>query len=291
MEELLELIENKIESEENLIMVKYPYNKLFDIKAEGEISKAKVINEYSNIGEEGPIGVAETGRHLAISGSIHLAKEYDFNCPAYFLAIHAKLVRTEHQIEHSEFLSLKIQTIYKRKRNAKVQGEIYSDSNKLIFSAEIEYHIIQQNVFRKLFNKHLNTSALKNEVSPYIKRKSFQNITLTNTVAQGFYGAVLPEECEGHFEDFPALPVAIVGGLFIDLGIKLFHHATRFAFNKVIITHTEIEALRLAFSGEEVSFSTSIKSTISENELIISGEARVKDEIIAKTEFTIEGFN
>jgi hypothetical protein len=291
MEELLELKINKLESEANLIMVKYPYNKLFGIKYDGEILEAKVINEYLTEGEEGPIGVAEAGRHLAICGSICLAKEYNFNDSAYFLAIHAKLTRIDSKIENSDFFSLKTKAIFKGKRNAKIHGEIFSDSNELIFSVEIEYQIIQQNIFQKLFNKNLNTTIIQNNVSPYIKRKNLTNLIVSNKNAQGDYGKVLPHECEGHFENYPALPVAIVGNLFIDLGIKLFNKHTNNTFSKALIIDTEIKALRLAFSGEEVRFSTNLKSIISEDEVIITGEAKVEDEIVSTIEFKIKGCN
>ncbi len=290
MENLLESKKIKLNSEEDLIMVKYPYNKLYDISTNEDISEAKVNNEYSTEGEEGPIGVAEAGRHLAIFGSIHLAKEYNFTAAAYFLATHAILKRSESNIDDLDFLYLQVKTVFKEKRKAKIYGEIFSTRKELIFSVEIEYQIIQQAIFHKLFKSKINTIIAKNEISPYIKRKTLKNIIISNNMANGEYGTVLAEECEGHFKNYPALPVAIVGNLFIDLGIKLFHNNTNNIFNNVKIIHTNIKALRLAFSGEEVCFFTNIKSIISENTLIITGVAKVQDEVIARVEFKLKGY-
>lgn len=290
MENILESKKIKIASEVDLIMVKYPYNKLYDIQTNEDVSEAKVNNEYSTEGEDGPVGVAEAGRHLAIFGSIHLAKEYNFTAAAYFLATHAILKRSESKIDDLDFLFLQVKTIYKERRKAKIYGEIYSTKKELIFSVEIEYQIIQQAIFNKLFKRNLNTTISENEISPYIKRKALKNIIISNNNAKGDYGIVLAEECEGHFKNYPALPVAIIGNLFIDLGIKLFHNNTNNTFNNVKIIHTDIKALRLAFSGEEICFSTNIKSIISENTINITGVAKVQDEIISTTEFQIKGY-
>jgi hypothetical protein len=289
MENILESKKIEIASEGDLIMVKYPYNKLYDIRTNEDISEAKVNNEYSTEGEDGPVGVAEAGRHLAIFGSIHLAKEFNFTTAAYFLATHAILKRSESNIDDLDFLFLQVKTIYKEKRKAKIYGEIYSTRKELIFCVEIEYQIIQQAIFNKLFKRNLNTTISENEISPYIKRKALKNIIISNNNAKGDYGIVLAEECEGHFKNYPALPVAIIGNLLIDLGIKLFHNNTNNTFNNVKIIHTDIKALRLAFSGEEVYFSTNIKSIISENTINITGVAKVQDEIISTIEFKIKG--
>lgn len=291
MKNVLEIKKTEHDSEEDTIMVKYPYNKLYDIYKNEGFLEAKVNNEYLTEGEDGPIGVAETGRHLAICGSIHLAKEYNFKNAAYFLATHAILKRSESDIDDSDFLNLQVKTIYKEKRKAKIYGEIFSSRKELIFSVEIEYQIIQQIVFNKLFKNNINLTIPKNKVSPYVKRKTLKNIIISKNMAKGDYGTVLAEECEGHFKNYPALPVAIIGNLFIDLGIQLFQNNTNNTFKKVKIIHTDIKALRLAFTNENVCFSTNLKSIISENTLFITGQAKVNDEVISTIEFKVKGYN
>ena len=96
-------------------------------------------------------------------------------------------------------------------------------------------------------------------------------------------------ECEGHFHSYPALPVAIVGGLYIDLGMQLFQEYTSREFDQIIAINTSIDAHRLAFSGEEVAFFVKIKKVISESSIVICGEAKIDSEVIADAEFELQG--
>jgi hypothetical protein len=128
-----------------------------------------------------------------------------------------------------------------------------------------------------------------NAVSPYIERKKLTGKTIENNCSSGLYGAVLPNFCDGHFQDYPALPVAIVGNHNIELGIDLFNHHTANQFNKVISINCTVNAFRLAFSGEDVTFSTKIKQVLSNDRIIFSGEAKVGEEVISNSEFELKG--
>lgn len=273
-----------------LSMVEPPYNKLYDLNLNIDNSlSAKVDNEYLYTLEGGPIGVAESGRHIAILGSIVLANDYNFGEKCYFLAIHANLIRESNDIQISTTLELTVKTIQKEKRTASIYGEIFDLNGRLIFSINVTYQVLRENTFTRLYKNNRFDNHTINEISPYVNRKRFQNIRINNTQAIGHYGTIEPNDCLGHFKNYPALPVAIVGNLFIELGMELFKKNSHCFFSKIIVLKTEIKALRLAFSGEEISFSTKIKKCNSNGSLVISGQATVKDNIVSTIKFELFG--
>lgn len=274
-----------------LIMVKAPYDVIYDICANTDHSiSGKVKNEYLYEQEGGPIGVSEAGRHLAILGSMVLAKDYNFVAAHYYLAIHAELKRHSTQISHSSsYLTLNVKTLLKEKRTATVSGEIRLPNNELIYTITVVYKVLSQGVFSKLFSQHKNSQKIQNIISPYINRKKLTSLVIENHRISGTYGVVLAKECEGHFLDYPALPVAIIGYLYIELGMKLFSKHTNNQFDKILVMNTTINALRLAFSGEKVTFELNIKEVVSPNSIILAGITKVKEEIISNTEIELLG--
>ncbi len=275
----------------SLIMVKAPYNVIYDICINSDDSvSGKIKNEYLSEQEGGPIGVSEAGRHLAILGSMALAKDYGFPDAHYYLAIHATLDRHSSQIKHADsYLALNVKTLLKEKRTATVTGEIRYPDGELIYTITIVYKVLSQSVFSKLFGQHKNSEKIQNTISPYINRKKLTSLVFEGDKVTGTYGEVLAKECEGHFLDYPALPVAIIGNLYVELAIKLFNKYTNNQFDKMIVLNTTINALRLAFSGEEVIFEHSIKEVLSADSVILSGVTKVRGEVISNTEIKLLG--
>lgn len=274
-----------------MVMVEEPYNILHDLELQDDGSiKAKVVNEYIYRDEGGPIGGAECGRHLAILGSIVLAHAYHHKNRHYYLAIHAVLVRKHDKVFPSDFLHLHVSPVLVEKRTGKVYGEMSSTEGEVIFSAEIDYMIMSQAVFSKFYDRFKTDVEIHNEVSPYINRRHLTDITLNGDRVSGEFGVVEAHECEGHFRNYPSLPVALIGNLFGELGFTLFKQNLP-GYKKIISPRTSIRAYRLAFSGEHVSFVGRISKYISADTIQITAEAKVGDEIISNAEFELRGIN
>lgn len=270
------------------IMVEAPYNILSDyqLQADGSIT-ANVSNEYLHENEGGPISCAEFGRHLAILGSILLAHEYNHKDNHYFLANHADLKRVHEYVTQSEAFTLIARVVSKGKRKATIEGVIYDRFEIPVYKAEISYQVMHPRIFNRFFGKHQLTHTYTNEVSPYIQRKNLSQVAISHQDATATYGIIEANDCEGHFQDYPALPVALVGGLFCELGMHLVRSVL--PYQTIIALSTDIKASRLAFTGEELKFEGTIAEQIDKNTFRIKAIAKVGEEQVAQADFVLKG--
>ncbi len=273
----------------NYIMEQPPYNILHDIHEDmdGKLI-ARVKNEYRCEGEAIPIGVAEAGRHIAIAGSMILARDYGFEEAHYYLANHAVFNRNLEVNDDSEHFLVEVEVVDKSKRKGKIKGELIDVKDRTIFTANIQYSVLSQSVFSKLFEKHKPQSFYPEKInrnSPYQNRKKLVNVAVEkNTLASGIYETIHPFECKGHFPEYPALPIAIMASHFSELSIKLFNSSTTNKYGSVIIRNASINANRLVFAGETVHFLIKVKEMIDSNCMTVVGTAKVNDEIVSEIE-------
>ena len=270
------------------IMVKLPYNILFDIREEMDGSmSAKVKNEFTLAGECGPINASEAGRHLAILGSIALSKEADSRY--YYLAVQAKISRETHCVGTEEIFNLQTTVISQDQRNGEVSGKIFDQNNSIIFSIIVKYQILSSPIFSKLFKSFFNTTKIDNKFSPYIKRKKLSGIKINKNEISATFGNILVDDCEGHFPDYPALPVAVICNLFAELGLNLYFDQFSNEFNQAIVTHATINAKRLVFSGEYLTLRGTKIQGKNDHKMVVQSKAYVEDEIVADAEFELCG--
>lgn len=274
---------------DELIMVEPPYCILQDLKLgdDGSIT-AIVFNEYQPQDEGGPIAGAEFGRHIAILGSIALANALSHNHSHYFLAVRANIKREIPDAYRFDELNLYAKPIKLEKRTGKVYGEIYGQNNELVNTAKVEYMILEREVFSKVYERRKRENSIKNKVSPYIKRRHLTNVVVDGHTARAEFGTILKNECEGHFRNFPALPVAMIGGLFGELGYQLFKHNLP-GYDTIISPRTDIKAHGLVFSGEHLHFAGRISQWISDDAILITAEAMVGEDVVADVKFILKG--
>lgn len=269
-------------------MVEKPYNILENVAfSPNETVMAEVENEYSLELEAGSMGCSEFGRHIAILGSMAVAKSFGHKEKHYYLAIHADLKRKSYSTNYSKFFHLKAKTLIAKKRTARIYGEVRDDENELLFAGTVEYQAISQPVFSKLYSKHKVENPLYKNTSPYVNRKKLINLDIKGESIAGTYGKVEPCDCEGHFKDFPALPVAIIGGLFGELCMPLFKYHNP-DLTKILSTEVVINAYRLAFTGEHVIFEGKIDKRLPNDSVRLIAYAKVGDEIIADAHFELQ---
>ncbi len=270
-------------------MVEKPYNILqnLELMEYGGI-KAKVYNEYLDPDEGGPMGGAECGRHLAILGSIALAYGFHHKRRHYYLAVHAVLERkTSHISESNHFIAYAI-PVLAEKRKGKIYGEILDEHNAVLFTAEVEYMIMSPAVFTKFYENFKLDEEIPAVESPYRNRRRLTNLVFKGDRISADYGTIVGSECEGHFKNYPALPVAVIGDLFRELGFALYKKFFP-GYDKMISPRTSIRAYRLAFHGESVAFVGRISKRISRGVILVTAEAKVGDEIISSVEFEVKG--
>ena len=147
----------------DMIMVKKPYNILYDINEEldGSIS-GSVKNEFLYKDKWGPIGASEAGRHLAILGSMALANQT--NSKKYYLAVHAKIKRNNLTVQNIDTLKLQSKVLTHNKRDGEITGDIYDANNQSIYTAIIKYKIFTPQVFLKLFGSFKSSVEIKNNI-------------------------------------------------------------------------------------------------------------------------------
>lgn len=269
------------------IMVQAPYNILYDLSEynDGNII-GKVNNEYHDINEESAIICSEAGRHLAILGSIALSQKNKE--PNYYLATHALLTRKSTNTNTSKFFHVKASVNNHHRRSGEISGTISDSNNNIIFEAVISYQTLSLQLFSKLFGKFKITSNYSNMISPYQERRKLTEIIISENKITGNYGMIAPEDCEGHFENYPALPVAIIGNLLGQIGMQLFL-AKHKECSKVMVMRADINAYRLSFHGEYVSFQGTIKEEKTNGTTLLFCEAIVNQKVIADAAFEIIG--
>lgn len=275
---------------EDLIKVTKPYNILENISISplNEVT-ATVKGEYHLPYICGPISTSEFGRHIAILGSLELAKEYNFEDQHYCLAIGANVKRHHSGDYTSDQFYVKAKISNKGRRNATVHGEMFDENHNLIFSAFIDYQILNAPMFKKFFGKHYVESPAKLEESPYRNRKHLTNIAFNGHESTAEYGKVDAAYCEGHFDNYPALPVAVVGGLFTELGGQFFHYLSENKYTKCYSKTAELKALRLVFTGEELHLKAKLIEYKNET-YKMRIEAYVKEELVAYTTCAFTGY-
>ncbi len=270
---------------QSFISVEAPYNVLTQIENYNDGLSAIVTNEFLNKYEGGPIACGEFGRHLAILGSLVLANTRTDSCKHYYLATNAKIERVYEDtcikdvITNDDFCFY-ARPILNEKRLGGIKGYVTDEKGKVVFSGEVYYQIIPYNTFEKLFRKRrLDTSAVDSSI---FKRKTIKKFIHNDLSVTANYGEVSKEHCSGHFKNYPALPVAIIANLFMELGIELCKKHKLGSNEKFIVKGAQIEAVRLVFATEKVQFKAIFKKPFFTSEPTVLFHAFVDDEVVAK---------
>ena len=249
-----------------LICVSKPYYALQDVKylSNGKL-QATVTVENQHSGETTPISASEAGRHSAILGSLALALENPLPIKHYYLASHAILNRINHTtstqpsvfaqkvIIEAEVLDLDIAA-----KKGKINATIYTAAGVPILNLVVSYHVFKKDLFSKLFRKRYQEDVLSKSANPYTANTPLYDVTLTKNQMTASLGVIQAEQCLGHFDNYPALPVAILCNAMIRLGGL---HVERLTFDNGIsyaVRSAILSADGLAFAGQEVTLSSSV---------------------------------
>jgi hypothetical protein len=285
----MQIVKHPIETLENLIIVRPPYFALKNVYYdEEEFFYAEPDNEYLYKYEGGPMAAAEFGRHLAILGSVALAKKYSIREANYYLATKAFIKRNDTRVYSSDQLKLSLSYQHLENKKASVTGRLTDDHGMTVFEGSVEYLIMSQNVFGRLYSQYKVDQVTSGEDHPYKYRKAFRQRIYAGETAIGRYGIIKPEHCEGHFQHFPALPVAIVGNLFSQLSIDLMRKITGLKNHKFVLTDSMINSYNLAFHGEKAIVHAKLVKSFSPTQAIIHCEATTEKGKFADAQIELE---
>ena len=228
------------------IGVRPPYFALYDLTVEGLELHATAEAESPAYLELGPMPAAELGRHAAIAGLCHAAAGQSDERRRYFLAKRAECRYLPNPAPYGtpvRFTS-RIVDLDKRACRAAVTAEA---AGAPLAAFELDYTILTESAFQRLFRSRARPTP--DVPSPY-----------GTLLVEGWEGAadraeqvvdeVPASACVGHFDGYPALPVAVLMGQLSYLAGRL-HGGSRRPYR---VVRGEVAASDLAWAGERATF-------------------------------------
>jgi len=223
--------------------VRPPYFALTDISAAGVELQATTVAESPAFQERGPMPAAELGRHAAIVGLSIAAFQQDDEDRRYYLARRAECLYQPNPAPYGTPVRFTGHLLDLDKRKARA-AIIATASGAPLASFEVDYTVLTDSAFQRLFR--IRSRLTPHTPSPYG--------SLLSTAWHGTteYAEQVVEElptsaCVGHFDGYPALPVAVLMGQLSYLAGRLHDVPYR-------VVRGQVEASDLVWAGERAHF-------------------------------------
>lgn len=228
------------------ICVRPPYFALFDLTLEGRFLTAKAVAEAPPFLERGPMTAAELGRHAAITGLSHAAASQSDDRRRYYLAQHAacRYVENRHAYGTPVRFTSKVLDLTKRSCRAAVTATAEGDP---LAEFEVDYTILTEAAFERLFRSRAKAAPTVHNPYGNLLAEAYRR---DGPVAEQVIPELPAAACVGHFEGYPALPVAVLMGQLSYLAGQLFGKGSD-AFR---VVRGSVDANDLAWAGETASF-------------------------------------
>ena len=237
------------------ICVRPPYFALRNVRLEGDFLVADAKAELPQGLALGPMRPGDLSRHGAIAGLCALALKQKDDERRYYLASSATFTGCLSQAPYGAQLRFEAEVTSFGKREGSVFITAYNYQER-IATLDVTYTILTTSLFERL-NAHRRQHTPRVELKP---------VTVNDISWRGNTGLyqipTLPVEmCAGHFDDFPAAPVAL-------LMDQLAQIAEQFVDRPSFIAYGQIEADRLCWAGEPVDLSmTKVSGDMLETQL------------------------
>ncbi len=190
------------------VSVQAPYLALRNLEVLGAgWVAAEAPVEYPLGREVGPMSAAEAGRHLALVGSLAAASLQADDRQHYYLARRASL-RRKHPGGGAGTGPLRVvaRALLSR-RSASASTVLKLASGRPVLELDVEYSVLSAKSFTRIFQSRAS-AASSGDSRAAVPRLSRSDVRV---VAGGHASAsfqVDAADCSGHFEGFPAMPVA-----------------------------------------------------------------------------------
>ena len=234
-----------IEEALSKICVSKPYFAFNKIYKHKDFLISKVSPEQQKGNELGKITVGESGRHMAILGSVACGlKETSRH---YYLAEKSHITNYYDQPStNNKHVFIAMRSSLAEKRRTRSEGVILDENMNLTHDIYVTYHKIAPPLFKKFFNKHFKKTPV-DTFNPYtssinLKLNSDINNKLNITIPD-----IDNESCAGHFSGCPAVPIAFfmhnIGQLCSNYISKKNNHSG------FVINEARLDLRELMFSG------------------------------------------
>lgn len=228
------------------ICVRPPYFRLSDLALEGLHLYATATAESPPYLERGPMPAAELGRHAAITGLAHAALSQRDDQRRYYLAQRAECRYWPSDLPYGSPIRFQSRLVEMGRREVSCLVDARAGGAPLA-SFELSYAVLPAPSFERLFrHRGQFTPPVP---SPY-GRLLVEDFLQGSDWAEQRIEQLGAEACAGHFENFPALPVAVLMGQLSYLAGQLASQG-RHPFR---VLRGSIEADDLAWAGEPTRF-------------------------------------
>ena len=189
------------------ICVRPPYFALETPEWDNQTFSATGPVQLPRGGERSPMAAAEVGRHAAIAGLCSAALTQRDDARRYYLAQRAHYTgftpRTEQGAVHFES---KLQHLDKRAACSLVR--VFAGGGPLA-EVTVNYTVLSAGAFERLFRDRARPASPETTRKPYTGELSGRLERAPETLRL-YVEAVPAEVCAGHFDGFPAMPVAVL---------------------------------------------------------------------------------
>lgn len=195
--------------------VRQPYFALHNLReiATGEAT-ATVPVELPATDELGRITIAEAARHAAILGSCAAASVAPDNRRRYYLATHCDItwLATTPPDDDCGFIGYATGG-FRDPRKAYARATLTTAAGRPVARVDVDYAPFTEEAFAKVF-EHLRRPDFTPDPqanNPYTTGLPLRRLKRDGETMSADVQAA-PSDCVGHFDNYPALPVAVLGG-------------------------------------------------------------------------------
>lgn len=244
----------------NTICVREPYFDLDNVQHNDQTSQLSATARFTEIGEfeSLPFALAEAARHMAILGSCAVRFDTGGEGRIYYPVKEARLLYVNDSVQQVDTERCRILAntdhIDTSGSTARARASVIDENNEVLCEMEVSYHVIPEPEFNHIFAEHFSYTDRNIDPDAYLEwenlsEKPFaresENLWTMNM------GEIRPEQCQGHFVDYPAYPVSIMLRHANDFVGRILNQEDSSEFR---VVSGVAQAERLIFAGETAEF-------------------------------------
>jgi hypothetical protein len=213
--------------------------------------------------EKSKISIVESGRHIAILGSV--ANSIKTTEKHYYLAQNASM--NHYKINHENDLYVVIESYGGEQKLVTANGLIADNHGQIIYDLSVDYLKIKKNVFCKLFKSFFNDTPIDKNINPYCNIRNLnQTYVIKNNKLEVSLDEFLAQDFSGHFDQYPAIPVSISCYLMTHYAGILFQKINK--VNSFVVEKLSLEVYSIFSCNETIELEIFLKDDFYECLLI-----------------------
>lgn len=224
------------------ICVRRPYFALEELRLENGVLTAAASADSPSTREAGPMQAGEISRHAAIAGLCAAAMNQSDRERRYYLAREARYQGFENAAPYGARVAFQAELLEFSKRE--VLARIVASTHDAPLAAlEVRYTVLTEAAFERLFKTRRQPTPVAREMGALPPGR----VEGVGSVRVRHIERVPAEVCAGHFEHYPALPVAVLMGQLVGLAGGASEAGSSYR-----VARGTVEAWDLCWAGERV---------------------------------------